>query len=381
MFKNDLIIKPYHYYLSLSVSPPRIELIIPSNNSVFLDSLCSEALKTGKVTDDHKKYVSAQLKINNETIIIKMRLKGDQLDHYEASPPSYRIKTNKKNTVLGTNKFSLQSLETRNYLKEWFYLNLLEQEDILAIKMDVVELKINNLQTICSFEEHFTHYLTDRYRRPRGVIICISEDVFWKSGVLNDSVTFNSQEEMYLNSPLKIFAKSKSKHKKRAKKLLDGFRKGILNPSEVFDVKKLALHFAIVDLTNTHHSLRWHNNRFYYNPESDKLELIGFDGSSWKNISVFINDDDFLSSLVRSRYFSDKQFVDKYLECLETISNTKFLDQFYESNKEKIEELTKRIYRTKIFYINNFKDYYKNAKWIRENLPEYRTRLMNSFNV
>ena len=32
-----------------------------------------------------------------------------------------------------------------------------------------------------------------------------------------------------------------------------------------------------MDLGNIHHSLAWHNRRYYYNPVTTKLEIVGFD--------------------------------------------------------------------------------------------------------
>ena len=56
--------------------------------------------------------------------------------------------------------------------------------------------------------------------------------------------------------------------------LLNNFHNGEYKTSDVFDVDLLAKYFAIVELTNSHHSLEWHNMRFYYDFKS-KLIPIG----------------------------------------------------------------------------------------------------------
>lgn len=383
VFRQDLILKPYHYYRSLLANIEIITLKIPEKQFQVIDSLRNDALKTKQVNASHKTYVKAKLTWHNQIFDVKIRLKGDQLDHYKANPPSYRIKILKNKTVLGTNKFSLQYYGARNFMPEWIFHKILEQQDILSLHTDVVELNINHNKTICTFEEHFTHHITDRFKRPRGPIICISEDLFWNNGVLNDSVKYNNEEEIYLNSPIKEFkyyATLDSKIKKTAKNLLNDFRSKKKTLEEVFDIERLALHLATADLTNTHHGIRWHNRRFYFNPSTGKLEPIGFDGTSWKTKSVFTYDDSTLKSLKWSDLFLNKQFVKAYLFHLERISKESFLDTFFDNYSNEIYEIENRIYNINLFHSSNYNYIYINAEWIRDNLKEYKKRLLMNLN-
>ncbi|MFT6761249.1 MAG: hypothetical protein ACJATS_002446, partial [Psychroserpens sp.] len=382
LFRQDLLIKPYHYYRSLSAEIETLEIVIPEQKFALLDSLRSDVLNTSIVKQSHKRYVTASLIRDTDTLKIKIRLKGDQLDHYQTNPPSYRIKILKDKTFLGMNKFSVQSFAMRNFFTEWLYLNLLSQQDVLSLKMDVIRLVINGSEAIYSFEEHFTYHLTDRFSRPRGPIICISEDLFWKNGHVNDSVTYHSEEEIYRRSPLKAFkyyAPLDSVLVKKAKNLLNDFRKNTKTASEVFDINRLAFHYAISDLTNTHHALRWHNNRFYYNSSSEKLEPIGFDGSCWGLLSAFAYDDELLHSIKWSKLFSDKNFVLAYLDHLERVSSDAFLQGFFAQKKNEIHNLENKVYLENLFFRGNqhIRSIYSNAEWIRDNLAGYRKRLLN----
>ncbi len=258
-------------------------------------------------------------------------------------------------------------------MTEWIFLKIIEQQYVLSLRSDVVVLNINNNKTICTFEEHFTYYLTDRFNRAPGPIICISEDLFWNHGRLNDSVKYKNEKEIYLNSPIKEFkyyAPLDSNIVRTAKNLLNNFRNKQKDVNEVFDVNKLAIHLATSDLTNTHQGLRWHNRRFYYNPSSGRLEPIGFDGSNWKPLSAFTLDDQALISLEWSNLFSNKEFVKAYLFHLDRMSKKMFLDQFFNQYNHEINELENRIYKENLFHSSDYNFLYINAAWIRENISE-----------
>jgi hypothetical protein len=61
--------------------------------------------------------------------------------------------------------------------------------------------------------------------------------------------------------------------------LLRGFAQGRLTASEVFDAETLGAYLAISEAFGAHHALRWHNQRFYVNPITLKLEPIAFDAN------------------------------------------------------------------------------------------------------
>lgn len=381
VFKQDLVIKPIHYFKSLSADIETIQIKIANERFQILDSLRNDVLQNQKVKPKHKQYVKAKAFYKNDTIKIKLRLKGDQLDHYESNPPSYRVKTKGNKTILGTNKFSLQFFGARNFAEEWVFQKLLEQQDVISIRSDVVEVIVNGEKTIRTFEEHFTHFLTDRFNRERGPIICISEDLFWNHGRLNDSVKYKDEQEIFLKAPIKTFKSSVALDIsliKIAESLLDDYRNQRKNTEEVFDIEKLAIHFAASDLANTHHGLRWHNRRYYFNPSSKKLEPIGFDGCSWGPITNFAFEDDFLKSLKWTNLRTNKAFIESYLTQLERMSDPSFLDEFFMRNEDEIVELEKRIYKEKIFYANDYQSMYRNASWIRANIEGYKNRLLKN---
>ena len=379
IFRREIARPLLYQYCLFSADIEKIEILVSKANLKTLDSLRSDALQNKQVKPNHKHYVQAIGIFKKDSFKLKIRLKGDKIDHYQSDPPSYRIKVLDNKMIKGTNKFSIQSFDTRNFSQEWIYHKILAQQDVLSLFSDVIRLCIDNSDVIYSFEEHFTHSITDRSGRPRGPIICISENLFWINKLSPDSVQKFTQKEIYLKSPikqLKYYAPLDDVDIERACDLLDDFRTKKKKTSEVFNVSKLAIHFATADLTNSHHALRWHNNRFYYNPEVGKLEPIGFDGTSWKPLTSFAFDDEFLSSIKWSEMFSDQEFAKAYLHQLNLMSQPEFLDHFFQQYQDELSELESKTYRYRYFH-PNYKILYQNAEWIRAHLPDLKASLMD----
>ena len=63
-------------------------------------------------------------------------------------------------------------------------------------------------------------------------------------------------------------------------KLMYQYKHQLAPPATIFDIKKMAGYFAMMDLMKITHGKAWHNQRFYFNPVLCKLEPIAFDGYS-----------------------------------------------------------------------------------------------------
>ncbi|MFT4544942.1 MAG: hypothetical protein ACI9EQ_001408, partial [Bacteroidia bacterium] len=68
LFRQDLLIKPYHYYRSLSAEIETLEIVIPEQKFALLDSLRSDVLNTSIVKQSHKRYVTASLIRDTDTL-------------------------------------------------------------------------------------------------------------------------------------------------------------------------------------------------------------------------------------------------------------------------------------------------------------------------
>ena len=55
-----------------------------------------------------------------------------------------------------------------------------------------------------------------------------------------------------------------------------------------------------------------------------------------------------------------------------------YLDDFFRQNSIEIYELENRIYKKNLFHSSDYQYIYRNAQWIRENINDYKSRLLIS---
>lgn len=356
-----------------------IEILLSEKQIKTIDSLKEDVLKNKRVKASHKFYMKTKMVFNKDTFKVKIRLKGDKIDHFTDKIPSFRVKVLGKRSILDSKKFSLQALHARNLIMEWYFLKLLKSQNIMALNSSVVILKVGDQYKVTNFEGHFTKELTKRFDRPKGPIVCVSEEALWNNKKLNDTVQFENELQTYLQSPIKVFKSYKKLDESivsKATNLLDDFRKGRKTASEVFDIEKLAIHTAITDLTNSHHGLRWHNRRYYYNSKTEKLEPIGFDGCGWRATDAFTPDAKILSDYEWASIFKDPAFIRSYLFHLNRISQPSFLEGFFEEYDQEIKAFVKKVKLKNKKYNGSHNRLNKNAAWIQNNYAQYKERLL-----
>lgn len=329
-------------------------------------------LETG--TDD---YVPAELTHNGEKYKIKIRLKGDAASNVaESDKWSYRIKIRGDNTVLGMKIFSIHHPKERNFVYEWLYHQTLNSENILNLKYDFINVVLNGKDLgIYAIEEHFDKRLIERNKKREGPIIRFNEDIVWNTGnVYPDGIFWNKNYDLenYFGADITGFRTGKIIKDpkafllyKKAAFLLDAFRSGKMKASEVFDPVLLSKFLAISDLFGTWHANRWHNKRFYYNPISQKLEPIGFDGMTRPITSLVYGH----SQLHTIKFiYQDSTILDLYVKELERISDKNYLDTLLYYSKDELDKKLNVLYKE--FYdagsFDNFNVLYNNQDYIRK---------------
>jgi hypothetical protein len=75
-----------------------------------------------------------------------------------------------------------------------------------------------------------------------------------------------------------------------AQNLMQQYRYQMGKASDIFDMDRMMRHYAMADICRTYHGLIWHNQRFYYNPITQRLEPIAFDGDTGGNLEYWIKE-------------------------------------------------------------------------------------------
>jgi len=267
-----------------------------------------EALEQGVLIRGDNDYVPAKIRSENSEIKVKLRLKGDWVDHLEGKKWSFRIQTAGKSHLFGLRRFSIQHPKTRGFQGEALIHEVFSQFDILSPRYSFVDVVINGDNIgIMALEEHFSKELLERNGRKEGVIIRFNESLVWDA---NDGSErgFGGAFDSHFNAKIDAFQASKIKKSERLTReyatavgLLRGFTSKQLPASKVFDSELMGRYLAIAQFFGIWHEIRWHNQRFYLNPLTLKLEPIAFDANIQiaKEVGVNAINESFNSNLLK----------------------------------------------------------------------------------
>jgi len=364
-----------------------IDIHLKAKDLKKLKKLREEALKYGVIGEAQKKYFKGKITYRDKTIPIKIRLKGDWIDHLESNKWSFRIIIDEGFDFKGIRKFSIQHPTTRSFLKEWLFHKIFEDENIVTPKYEFISASINNENLgIYAFEEHFDEKLISAYGYTNTPILKFNEKGLWEVRKQNSKskvsypflaaaeiIPFN-QKKIYESNILKeLFAKGKTKMEKYRL-----FKEPLEN---IFDIKKTALMYALNDLGKIRHSNHWHNQRLFLNPITNKLEFIAYDCYS----GIYEGLEDVLYGYSQSntrcsywkfltkQFFNNKKFMVLYKDYLQKVSSQNYVNQIIKKYKHETDSLADlinnefRYYQFDINYINH------NAKKIRNLIPEIDT--------
>lgn len=373
-------------YTSLNIQTLTIK--IDDKGLKKLKAKRDEAFKKGILVTNNDDFVEIKLIDNNNNEIPAFtRLKGDWLDHLKENKWSFRIKPKKNYAWNRMKEFSVHNPLTRHFIDEWVFHKLLEYEDILTPAYGFIVLHLNSKDLgIYAYEEHFTKQLLQKQGRKESVIIKFDEDGLWDARVKdyknNFSIaTFEGSEIKPFSIKNVIKSEKLLNEFKKAHNLMFQYKYGMKATSEIFDIDKLARYYAILDITKAFHGIIWHNQRMYFNPITEKLEPIGFDGYAEGGVFDWIHRpfigysrNDFSGwkpGDMIENIFHDNLFVEKYIYYLRQFTEEIYLDNFFSEVDGQIKkiELYLQTEYPNYKYDKNF--LYSNASSIRNHLIPY----------
>ena len=131
---------PYNFYNKEKFE--KIYLDIKFNSFESLKADRNYALKNNIIQSEKISWVPGKLRFRNKIHNVKIRIKGDMIDHIATNKWSFRI--NFKNTgILNMQKIALQSPKTRDFHFEQLLNNTLNHLGVFAPKSFFTELIIN----------------------------------------------------------------------------------------------------------------------------------------------------------------------------------------------------------------------------------------------
>jgi hypothetical protein len=369
-----------------------LSIHLPDSSQTTIDSYISKAIKEEIIRDKYKGYVTGNILMDGDSIPVELRLKGDWTDHLISGNASYRIKTESGTAFRGLRSFSIQHPKTRNYMHEWFMHKLCDEQDLLSTHYSFLSVNLNEqYQGTYALEEHFDKQLLESRKRREGPILKMDETAFWALAVLAREQGLDRISAAYYEAARATVFKEKRTMKSDALRgqfmngaiLLNHFKKGYEHPELIFDMEQIATYYALMDLGNIHHSLAWHNRRFYYNPITTKLEHVGFDMIPMiKPYNPLIAAAEFNKHLdhvsaeggLNHYLFLNQDFREAYIRKLTEISKVSYLDSAFVALGSEIANNESLIGSELPNYSFDQSTYYEKAKLIRTELKTLNKR-------
>lgn len=336
-----------------SFRPEVLNLRLKKEAMDILQRKREEALRAGILESSANDWVEAELESDSAgTMQVDIRLKGDWLDHLQGDKWSFRVKMRGAHAWRRMRSFSLHTPLARYFLHEWLLHQFWEKEDVLTTRYDFVELRLNGRSLgIYAYEEHFEKQVVEFRQRREGPILKYSEDGHWKAigrqlshqGFLHHDAEHAALD--WQNAPVEAFGENDYQPGtplydayREGTTLLEQFRNRQIAPEQAFDIPRLARYYAICDVLNAYHGIAWHNQRFYYNPVTGKLEPFGFDGFGDRPEEQYtilghgaLNPQSFASGSIFAGLFMEPGFAEAYIRELYRLSAREYMEPLLDS--------------------------------------------------
>lgn len=368
-----------NYPASFQVEPVQLALTVKDEDLAELQRVVEEARERGVILPEGRDYVPAELTGPDGTFKAKVRIKGKMTDHVKGSKWSFRVVAKKDGGFLGMQRFSLQHPGTRNYLCDWFFHRLSAGEGMTALRYGFIRLSFNGEDLgVYAYEEHFGPELLAHNGRVKGPVFRFDPSLFWVHR-LNEmrKVKYDEAFAAYQAAALDAFGTGDLEKDSVARSqfaeacgLIDGFRRGELRASQVFDMELLARRHALLDLVGGHHSMDWSDVKFYYDPVLRRVEPVAYESfsahpirdlaGSWRYVGHQRANMD-----LHDAYFNDPELFKAYVRALERMARPSYLDSAFAALKPALDSAAATIYREFPYKELDRSIYYANQRTIQ----------------
>jgi hypothetical protein len=281
--------KPKGFYLSHNIIDfeiKQLELEIKEKSFEKIQKKRDDALKVGILLADDTDKVPAKIRADGKNYNGDVRLKGDLVDHLQTDKWSFRIELKGDFCIYGMQKFSIQAPETRVFLYERMIYEWYREQGGVALRYDFVDVFLNGeYKGVYALEEFMEKRVVEHSQKREGPIIKFDEDVFlWERDAIYEPKLKSPVEKTdKIFNELQVFSEKKTV---MAEDLSGYAQYGIdqlnrlwagISGGEILDLELFARLLVILDVFQARHGRVFHNNRYYYNPITTKLEPIPFD--------------------------------------------------------------------------------------------------------
>ena len=331
----------YRYLGSFINRQDILEINLNAKNYKKIRDLRDLAIKDAILKRSENDKVKGFITYNGKKFPVRIRLKGDFVDHLLGEKWSFRLETKKDIAFLGMTEFSLQHPRTRSYISEYLLHKLLKYENLPYLRYKFLPVSLNGKYLgIYALEEHFSKELIENSGFREGPILKISDQdkrnewnrkEFDKNKIIGKKVikgyintTENNSQILTFNIDKIAQNEKKLSQFQLGSDLLNEFLMKKIKTSEVFDIHTTARYFAVLDLLQALGAYTWYDMRFYFDPLTGRLTPIGYDAQTG-----YILKKRYLSLDINALgLFDDPIFIKEYLSQLDRISSDNYLEKF-----------------------------------------------------
>ena len=393
VYFDDIAIQRLSHKVYPQYKEEPMSIMLDTSQYLKLMEKRKEAFRVGVLQTEDDDWVKGIVFGEGKMMKAKFRLKGDWLDHLKGNKWSFRVKMRKDWTWNRMREFSLQTPESRNYLWEWVAHRICQKADILTTRYSFVPVSLNNANRgFYAWEEHFVKQLLEWRNRREGPIIRFSEDLFWQARKQGTSLGDEGARLPFLEASLiKPFKSGRMLNNPvlfaqfiNAQKLFQQYRNQTRSPADIFDIDRLAAHYAMLELNQARHGMAWHNHRYYFNPVICKLEPIAFDGyAEYTHPKTGLENNLAWNALTGNNAINygqalmdalilDTIFSEKYLYYLKVFSDPSFISTTIDELRPEIEYYDSLI-NLEFQYVHFDTSFYRrSAESIRNYLPQLK---------
>lgn len=297
-----------------------------------------ELIKNGVFIASDSDFVPASITFAEKVIPVKIRLQEGDATHRAGSEKwNFELQA-EDGFVHGANSFYLIDPANNNGLNEWGYLQTLNQAGMQTTSYEFVNLVLNgNDLGIYALQEKPVYLGGALAEQLSGVVVSFNPVPIWQNVAY-----FNGNHDLARAEPvtnldyfgwqyLEVLAAQNNfiatnevlaTQQEQALALLRSFQQGDLPASAVFDVEKYGLFLAISDLWGAADATSFEHLHYYFNPQTERLEPIGFNGNpSPENGRIHLQNATFNEPVLQQAYIRALQMISTstYLSHLEAV--------------------------------------------------------------
>jgi|GEM_PF-833311 len=332
------LIRPASKSASVTLPLVIIDMDARSYNEILVQR--GGALSAGVYIPRGQDFVTATIRLQNGdnpvSIPVRVRLIEGPADHLrQGNKWSFEIRTRQNTRFLGLERFYLQDPASNNWINQRAFSRSLEMDGILTAGCQFVRLTFNGENWgIYALQEGFTDELLVSQGRPGGIVLRFDPDPLWKSiaraggelttvdtdpiGNLAGSDFQYFEIDTFRDAAIAGSAELATQQG-IAVGMLRALQSGELNASDVFDVDQYGRFLALVDLWGASAAASLVNIRYYYNPETGRLEPIAFNGNPLSSEARLALSSTFDDPVIQAAYAREAARISEpeYLELLQ----------------------------------------------------------------